>query len=348
MIARKQNYPVGIGILLLFLNSVAPALFGQGEDTIVALDSEKWIEKMNDKLAIDLSANNDFHRFELRTDDLRLVLYPNTPTNLKLKLNYRFLSVGIKYAPTFIPGNDDTEQRGTTKNFGLQTELIFDHWFLDLAYNSVNGFYLRNSDELISELEEGEYLLFPDLKYRGFRISSGYSQNTNFSLRSLTTQTERQLKSAGSFMPMINFRYYIIDDQSDGNTTQKSNNTEVDIGPGYAYTFVMNENFYFSLGGSANMGYLRTKLTTRFPDGDLVTNSDNLVLRLDGRTGIGYNGDRFYTGLYATLSETRYRQESTTAINFDTRLLYHLFFGVRIKAPRFIEKPVKSVEKKLQ
>lgn len=126
MIARKQNYPVGIGILLLFLIS-ASALFGQSADTLITLDTGKWVEKMNDKLAIDLSANNDFHRFELQTDNQRFVIYPNTPTNLKLKMNYRFLSVGIKFAPSFIPGNDDTEKRGTTKSFGLQTELIFDH-----------------------------------------------------------------------------------------------------------------------------------------------------------------------------------------------------------------------------
>ena len=63
--------------------------------------------------------------------------------------------------------------------------------------------------------------------------------------------------------------------------------------------------------------------------------------------GIGYNGDRFYTGLYANLLGTQYEQQNTTAMNFDTRVSYHLFFGIRLKAPDYLNRKVIKIEEKI-
>ena len=86
------------------------------------------------------------------------------------------------------------------------------------------------------------------------------------------------------------------------------------------YTFVSKEKFYLSLGLLSSLGYLNTKLTTRQPDGDITTNQDNFIFRWDGKVGLGYNVNSFYTGLYSTISGTEYRQENTTAMNFETRV----------------------------
>ena len=127
-------------------------------------------------------------------------------------------------------------------------------------------------------------------------ISAGYLHNSKFSLRSLKSQTERQLKSVGSFIPVFNFRYYNIDDKTPNASTQKSDNIEASIGPGYAYTFVTKEKFYLSLGALATFGYLNTNLTTRQPTGNIVTKQDNFIFRWDAKTGIGYNVYRWRYG----------------------------------------------------
>lgn len=338
-------------ILRLFLIVTFTLIFqwkvnGQTADTTRVKIENGWIEKMNNKIALDISLNNSYEIFEVKTPDTKFVLYPNTPTNLRLKLNYRFISFGFQFAPNFIPGNGDEDIKGTTKSFELGTTLIFKHWFTNLSYSKVKGYYLENTDDFIILQKGDPYIQFPDLQYKGSTISAGYIHNSKFSLRSFTSQTERQLKSAGSFIPIFNFRYYNIDDKSSGASTQETDNIEANIGPGYAYTFVIKEKFYLSLDLLATFGYLNTNLTTRQPSGNIVTKQDNFVFRWDGKTGIGYNGRKFYSGLYANVSSARYNQENTTAVNFDTRVFYHLSFGIRLESPDYLKRFMNKIEKK--
>jgi len=324
------------------------SISAQTADSLSIKINDGWIEKINDKIGLDVSLNNSYETFEVKTATTKFILYPNTATNLRLNVNYRFISFGFEFTPDFIPGNGDENLKGNTKSFELRSAFIFKHWFTDLSYSKVKGYYLKNSDDFTTLLEGDSYIQFPDLNYYGFAISTGYSSNSKFSFRSLTSQTERQLRSAGSFIPVVNLRYYIIDDKSSGISTQKTNNFESSIGPGYIYTFVNKEKFYFSLGLLSSLGYLNTKLTTRQPDGDITTKQDNFIFRWDGKIGLGYNGRSFYTGIYTNISGTKYRQENTTAINFETRVFYHLFFGIRISAPSYLERKANKVEKLFQ
>jgi len=321
---------------------------GQTKDSLSVKIEDGWIEKIDNKIGIDVSLNNSYEIFEVKTEDTKFILYPNTASNLRFNVNYKFISFGFQFTPDFIPGNGEDNLKGNTKSFELRTAFIFKHWFTDLSYSKVQGYYLKNSADFTTLLKGDPYIQFPDLNYYGFAISTGYSSNSKFSFRSLTSQTERQLRSAGSFIPVINLRYYSIDDRSSGMSTQKTNNFESSIGPGYAYTFVSKEKFYLSLGLQSSLGYLNTKLTTRQPDGDITTNQDNYIFRWDGKVGLGYNGRSFYTGVYTNISGTEYRQENTTAINFETRVYYHLFLGIRLAAPDYLERKANKIEKLFQ
>ena len=322
-------------------------LYAQASDTLRVETEEGWIENMSGKIGIDLSLNNAYETFEVSTPSNDVVLYPNAPSNLRLKLNYEFISIGFEIAPDFIPGNGDEELKGKTNSFAIGTSLIFKHFFVDLSYSRVKGYYLKNTTDYIAWEKGDPYIQFPDLRYEGFAISSGYINNSKFSLKSLRTHTERQLKSAGSFIPAFDFRFYRIDDKSSDTGTQKSNNLEVSLGPGYYYTFVSQEKYYFSLGMQASLGYLHTRLTTRFETGDNVSYQDNFVFRWDGKTGVGYNGSRFYTGLYATVSGTRYNQQNTTVMNFETRVFYHIFLGIRLEAPDCLKRQMTRIKGKM-
>lgn len=328
----------------IFLVSFGSA-FAQESDSTRVIIENGYIENMSDKIGLNLALNNSFETFEVNTESNRTVLYPNTPSSLRLNFNYRFISFSLQLSPDFLPGNGDEAEKGETKSFTLGTALILRHWFGDIAYSRVKGYYLKNTDDFIDFADGDPYIQFPDLIYKGFALRVGYKFNSQFSLRSLASQTERQLKSSGSFMPVLFFRYYTIDDQSDATVTQKSNNVETSVGPGYAYTFVLKENFYASIGVFGSVGYLNTHFKTRFDNGTVTSTQDNFILRWDTRGGIGYNGKKFYSGLFTNISGTSYDQENTTASNFETRVFYNLFFGIRLKAPRFLEKQANNLEK---
>lgn len=345
---RFQNIYVRLLQITVFTLICGREMNAQVTDTINNKIEDGWIEKMSDKIALDIAFNNSYETFEVENVDSKYTLYPNAPTNLKLSVNYRFLSFGFQYAPDFLPFNGDEDLKGKTKSFGIGTSLIFKHWFFDVRYSKLKGYYLKNSDDFITQTEGQPFIQFSDLIYKGFNLTSSYSTNSKFSLKSLTSQTERQLKSAGSFLPTFNFRYYNIDDKSAAATTQKTNNIEASIGPGYAYTFVAKEKFYLSLGGMASLGYLNTKLTTRLPNENVISNQDNFIFRWDGKTGIGYNGSRFYTGIYANVSGTKYKQENTTAVNSETRVFYHLFLGIRIESPDNLNRLMNKMESKFK
>ncbi len=334
--------------LLLIVATFCVAGLLRSQDTLQHIVEDGYIEKMSGKLVLNLSINNEYETFEVRSPNSRTVLYPNAKTNAHLKLNYRFLSFGFQFAPDFLPGNGDEDQKGETKSFRLGTALVFKHWFTDINYSKVKGYYLKNSSDFMVMQPGDPYIQFPDLHFNNLSLAVGYSSNSRFSFRSLTTQTERQLRSTGSFIPTINFSYYTVNDKSSSLTTQKSRNIETSIGPGYAYTFVLHKEFYLSLGLSGSLGYLNTKLWTRGLLEPTITYQDNFILRWDGRTGFGYNGSKFYTGLYANLSGTQYEQENSTVLNFNTRVFFQVFFGIRIPAPAYLNRKVNQIEEKIK
>ncbi|MBL7473133.1 DUF4421 family protein [Robertkochia sediminum] len=336
-------------IRILFFVAFELMLFraeAQDADTTGIPDEGEWQEKMSSKITVDLSLNNSFKAFEVKTSANKTLLYPNTPNNVRLNVSYEFLSLGIQFAPDFLPGNGDEDQKGETSSFQIGSLLVLKHWFAEANYSRVKGFYLKNTLDFDPGWTDGDpYVQFPDLNYEGVSLSAGYIHNSRFSLRSLTMQTERQLKSVGSFMPVFNIDHYVVNDKSAAINTQRSRNVELNMGPGYVHTLVFQEQFYASLGVFGGIGYLNTKLTTRTASGNVVSNQDNLLWRGDCKAGIGFNGRKFYSALFTSISGTTYRQENTTVKNTGTRVFYRFVVGMRFDAPKFLVNGMNKLKK---
>jgi len=331
-------------LLLLPLSSHAQL------DTVKFIRENGWIEGMDNYVGLKLSMSNDIETFQVnvKADDYLIDLYPNTTTLAKIHFNYRFLSFDLKFAPSFFPGNGDEDMKGETKSFGLSAGFNFKHWFHNLSFSRTKGYYINNSEDFDAYVPGGPYLQVPELVVTNVEGITGYSFNPRFSVKSLTTQTERQIKSAGSFVPLLGYRYYIVNNKDeDATSTQRSDNFEIVMGAGYYYTFVLKENFYFSLGATPGIGYIFTKLSTRYQQGgndDEVTHSNNPVFRFDGRGALGYNGRTFFAGGILNLTGISFKQEGTTAINSDSRASYQIFVGMRINAPKKLRDTVAAVD----
>lgn len=334
--------------IALFLWTIQGAR-AQLTDTTRHLVEDGWIELMNNNISLKLSLNNDYETFKVHTEDNDIVLFPNVRTLNRLSGNYRFISFNVGFAPSFLPGNGDNDIKGKTKYFHAEAAFMLRHWFNNLSYNRVKGYYLENTRDYQAWVEGDPYLQFPDLVYNGFSYTTGWRFNPKVSLLSLTTQTERQLKSAGSFLPVLNLRYYSMNDKSTpspGGATQKSNNFEWNLGPGYIYTFVIREKFYTSLAFTPGIGFIHTRLTTRFPSGDDVNWQHNFAFRWEGKGGIGYNARDFFTGFYIGISGVSYHQQNTTVMNYDTRIFFQGFIGLRLKAPAGLKNFMDRIENK--
>lgn len=335
-------------IFMLMVSSGNKPLRAQASDSSRIIVEDGFIERMDDSFSLKLSLDSDYETFHINTEANDIKLSPNVSNIATIGLNYRSLVLHFGVAPDFLPGNGDNDIKGETKSLNLGLAILLRRFFSNIQYTKVQGFYLQNTNDYIPWEEGDPYIQFPDLHYQGISLNTGWRFNPKVSLRSIITQTERQLQSAGSFIPELNFRYYVIDDQStpsSGGATQKSNNIEWNLGFGYIYTFVLSTKFYSSLSLVPSIGSIHTKLLTRFPTGDEETKQNNLAFRWDARGAVGYNGHKFFTGLYLGVSGISNRQANTTVVNHGTRLFYQFFVGMRIKSPKGINKEADSIHK---
>ena len=313
------------------------------------INSNIYLKDFNDQINIKLDVDSDFERFDLKGDDFEYDIRPNIALKSKISFSYRFLSFGISFLPKFLPGNNDDELKGKTKGIGFGINLNLKHWIQELKYSNVEGFYLENSSDFnLASIDNSEpYFLFPNLKITSFQGNTSYKFNPNFSLKAISTQTEIQLKSAGSFIPGIHYSYYIIDNKSNSElqqSSQRSNSFEVILNAGYYHTFVLNKSWYAAVGLTPGFGINYTNLLTRLPDENVKTNYSNGVFRINGRSGIGYNSERFFGGAEIGAYRSFRNDNISTVTIATTGITYQIFIGYRLKAPKFLKKTVDEVE----
>jgi len=298
-----------------------------------------YIEKMDTIISIRANINSEYERFTLSTDNNYYDIRPNISLSSKISVNYRFISFGIGFTPKFIPGNNDNDLKGKTNAFSLGFNISTNHLLQDLQAIHVKGFYLYNTGDYETDWQEGidPYTQFPDLDVVALRGSTGYKFNENFSLKSLSSQTEMQLKSCGSFFPYLIYNLYVIDDQApDQQSSQKSENFNAIASIGYAYTFVIHSKFYASLGLTTGFGLHYTKLLTRMPEDNITTYYTDPLFRFQEKISFGYNSKKFFTGLESSFAQRTHNQADNSVHEKGIRTFFQIFIGYRFTAPWFI------------
>ena len=299
-----------------------------------------YIGKFPDRVTLKFGLNNTAEVFSVQSSGNSYRLKPNPSQILRCYFNYKFISFFVSTAPRFLPGNNDDYIKGKSGGIGLGFNFIFKRWFSELSFSVNKGYYLENTKDFLPTWNARDpYYQFPDLKITSFGGVTGFITNPRNSLSAIWSQTERQLKSAGSFLPRLSYRYYVTNDLSAG-TTQKSTNFQSLIGLGYQHTFVVAKKIYFIASAAPAFGYVFTKLITRFPAGDQITYSNNSSVQLDLRAGLGYNGPQYFFGSYLTVINESFAQANTTAVTSNGQLFFQVFADLRLNAPKVLEKHV--------
>lgn len=308
-----------------------------------------YIQNLSDLLSIKVSANNEIEGFDLQINGLEYELFPNTSINNSYTISYRFLTLSFGFAPKGIDFNNDSDEKGNTVSSSIGTEIRKGRIVQSFEFKKVKGYYLRNTDKFLDGWNHGDpYILYPDLNYIEYSGITLVKIKPNLSLASLTAANTRQLKSIYSFVPNLFYRYSIIDDQSviaQGDTTQKSNNFDLSISPGFVNTFVYNEKFYLSTGFFPGIGRAVSSLSTRsFTESNKV-NRNSWLFRSTLLVGIGFDNGRFYSGsqIIATIIQES-ANDGLPELN-ERRLSAEFFIGYRFHAPSFLRNSFDSFER---
>lgn len=214
---------------------------------------------------------------------------PNNSKGLGLGISYRYLTLNLSFK---LLGTD--QKKGKTSSLSLQTSLYKEQWIYDFVYQHFKGMYLAPKDVYNMN---GDYYLRPDV--RSTLVGGDFWRIMNsdrFSYRSVMTQNEWQMKSAGTLL-LGGELYYgnssgdsaLVPQQLAAQYPQagvdKIRFFRIGAGIGYAYTYVFKKNFFVSGGLTGIVDYATTREFKNEDFEGVNAVSPNLSYRLS----IGYN-----------------------------------------------------------
>lgn len=321
---------------LLFLICFPIIIFAQEKtDSLDTL----YIESVNNKLSIKFDIDNDIETFATNENGVEFKIQPNIDYQAEVSVNYRFISFKLGFSPHLFT-NFDEENKGKTKVFKFETDFYIKKWIQTLSYSQIKGFY--SPDFPVPDDYPTDYLILDQLKTYNYKGITRYRFNENYSIKAITTQTEIQRKSAGTFMPSLSYSYNRL---VNGATNQDLNTVNFILSVGYLHTFVINKKIYASIGASPGAGVDFNKIKVKTVDGKFSSKDSDYTLNFDGHIGFGYNSSKWFAGTYfRMLSTTR---KETVIVNYDVfRTHFQVFIGYRFDAPKFLLKSADWVEEK--
>lgn len=298
-----------------------------GQSDTIAND---YYKEFKDVLAVQLftlSTSNSF-TLDYISDNTTLTMEPNSRTTLGVAVQYDIISFSLGFAPKFFDENKDNKNsKMTSFSLNLFPGRVMQHFDL----------YYQKGITIAEEGTRGKY--FPGLKTLKIGGTTSYFFNENFSFAASAFQNAKQLKSAGSFAPVLSYYYTAFNSESEPLIADdKMYYIDVALAPAYYYNWVIGKNFLLSSGASLGGGFTTTvddNTTTQL----LITGSLHLAP--------GYNGERWFGGLNARASFFSHGSGSSVqmgdAIGYTT-----LFIGYRFDEPGFLKKERQKVEQKLE
>ena len=334
-------------LIFLLLPVIAQTSFAQTDAGNRDSTYHEYIENYNDLLTFKMSLGSEEDGFDLENTS-RYKIRSNNKTKLNAGINYRWLAFSLTVAPNLFNENDNSI-KGETKSFGFGFSSNFHHIIQKIYYSREKGYYLDNTNAFDPTWKAGDpYIHLPGLIFRSFSGQTAYKFNDNFSFNAINSQTERQVKSAGTFLPSVSYENFVVKDPASlpGQTSsQKSKTLQVVFSSGYYYTFVTPTHLYASAGVSPGIGFSRTKLLTRESSGEAGTIYKRTIYQVESVLTFGYDSRRFFTGIQITTGAYGYSHSNSGYAVLPKRGSGSLFIGYRFNAPKKLTAAMDKAEK---
>lgn len=200
--------------------------------------------------------------------------------------------------------------RGQTNNLGFAVGYTGNRWWLRAFFEDYKGFYVTNPEVFAPDWFDtrSNFPLLPELRTFTVYGTAYYGFNKdNYSHRAMLWQSEKQKKSAGSWLMGISAGYDHVYSDSviipfEARPTF-SNLADISsyrtftgaVNVGYTHTFVLSDRWSFGMmfapGIAGSIGEIETD--------DETTRRINLELGLmaEGRMLLSYHHDRWFSGV---------------------------------------------------
>ncbi len=298
----RIKLPVIIIISILFWNN---SIKGQG---ILNKESDtNYIKQYKKDITARFYLLDELIGFNInpgKTDE-KLSYRPNISVKVGLAGFYKWFGLGLAVKNPFYSCDNST--KGKSSIIDLRINGYGSNMAIELSYQDYKGFYLKNTETIISSWNSDDYYQRPDVKIKALGIIFYYIPNyRKHSIRAAYIQIEKQKKSSGSIMIVPSFLYTNLSADSSLIPLYYTNKYNIPkneqivkgkfynygISIGYAYTLVFLKDFYINASIIPGFFYRHRKYTTEVGrDNDYRTS----LLWL-GRIAVGYNSDKFFIG----------------------------------------------------
>lgn len=324
-------------LLLLFTQTV----FAQLDSNYVASYYHRLVlSSYISGRAYDIEIKQTFYPGIDSTSLMRYTAQGNTSWGFGIDWDKISFAYGVKLPST----ESDVARKGRSKTRNYALSLNAKKWRLEGSYRDYSGFFDNQTPNFdTSFADTTPYYQDPDLRTREFRLKGIYFRNKKkrFSYAAAYSNTQRQLKSAGSFIwegniyretvsssrsiidPLINDTIY-----GQYNDINKLKIFGITMGPGFSYNLVILKRLFVNATLAYGFG-LQIRHTYALDGNPDIVDAKFNWNTSDGRFSVGYNGKNFFIYGFGTGDWTIYQ---ISKIHFQKKLGYAgIKLGYRFK-----------------
>ena len=223
----------------------------------------------------------------------------------------------ISYVHALSQPKEFGETKATNLVFNFQKRIFG----MQFYWTHYDGLYLDTLDrygifdDMYKEGIDSAYIIRPDIKFNNIGFQTHFVFTKSYSINAAFAQTERQKKTAGSFMMLVGANYMgvkneqgnslILDSYQDYYPRTKDmynlGTVSIKVAPGIGYSFIIKKYFSLSLMtlGGMNFQFKWYKLDgySRARFGPWIS------LYYIGKIALGYNGKIFFANLVYSNSQ---------------------------------------------
>jgi hypothetical protein len=278
----------------------------------------------------------------------RFLLSPKETDQFYFSLDYSFLYLYYSFTPHVFNLNRADTIKGSSNRSTFATGFSFKQWNINFDYQNIKGYYLKNTNEFIPGWSKGDaYLQYPDLQTIQIGGQIAYNFNKKFSISSLTSGKEQQLKTVFTFFPVIAYWHIKMKDEADSIKKPDnvlSVNNDINLLLPVAANVVFAQNFYIAAFAGPIIGVDFFEANGYDVNAYAINTSGTKVSTgYYLRTSIGYTNKKFYAGFDAF--DRKYGHEEEEQKFSKNSYGFQTYIGTRFDAPGFLKRTVSWLQK---